>query len=273
MDANRFDDLARAASTRGSRRAAVRALAGVALGALGLGGGGEEAAARRRRCTHRCGGRCVSRCPDVMTRNRTTCECECPDQMIRCGKICVDQGNCCPGEKKCGGGCIAEDACCPYTHRECADGSCLPKDGGACCPGTDTCPAAPDGCCRPGEACADDGCCSVVAGESDVCGGKCVDLDTNGNCGACGNRCGACETCKQVGGAYVCAGPDRSAPACEDCLEGQVVTATRCGDHCCGIGAICCGNGCCAPGMCSVNSAGQTCCKKVIDNILYCLAR
>jgi hypothetical protein len=271
MEASRFEDMVRYASIRGSRRAALQTLAGGLLAVLAPAASAEKGkrhkkAKRSNRCAERCGGRCVSRCPDVMTRNGSTCQCECPSGMTKCGQICVGADRCCPGEKRCGGGCIREEACCPYTHRQCNNGACITKD--ACCPGTDTCPAAPDGCCQPGEACSDDGCCPVND-TSDVCGGKCTDLDTNDHCGACGNRCGACKTCRNVDGDLACAGPDRSAPACEDCLEGQVVPAVSCGDHCCGIGAECCGGGCCASGRCQVVN-GQTCCLKVIDNIPYC---
>lgn len=211
----------------------------------------------------------------------------CPAAMTDCGEgVCVPDGECCPWEKPCGAGCINAESCCPHTERTCPHGACVALGG--CCPDTERpcvsggcvakdacCPiveeACGDTCCVLGEACSTEGCCPVSE-TSDVCGGACTDLDTNEHCGACGNACGRCETCRRVNGRHVCAGPDRSAPACEDCLEGQVVPAVSCGDHCCGIGAECCGGGCCAAGKCRVNN-GQTCCLRVVDNTQICLVQ
>ena len=92
MDDKCFDEMVRAASDCGSRRNALRAIAGgllVALApALGAGKGkrGKKKGKRREPCAERCGGRCVARCPDVMTRNESSCQCECPDRMISCGR-------------------------------------------------------------------------------------------------------------------------------------------------------------------------------------------
>ena len=207
-------------------------------------------------------------CRGLKIRNRRTCGCDCPDRMRECGRTCVGEDRCCPGEKECGGGCIREQDCCTHTHKECPDGSCLPEDAGACCPGVEVaCATAPGGCCNSfaGEECSDDGCCNEFLGEA-VCGGKCVDAKTDpNNCGGCGIACGSCKTCQDG----VCRGPDRA--RCETCVNGQVVPGVPCGDgHCCGAGAECCGGGCCAPGKCDVVN-GQTCCHRVVDNRPYCL--
>jgi hypothetical protein len=274
----------------------------------GKGGGRDEATAQRRRprhCTERCGGRCRPRCPDVMLRNPTTCACECPGDMNTCGKTCVGADRCCAGEKTCGGGCIREDDCCPHTHQECPDGNCVAKDSccpgehacsdgncirdgqccpderqchpsgcvpqDACCPNIEsTCASGPDRCCVLGSACSDDGCCPETT-DSGVCSGKCTPLTTNENCGACGNRCGRCTTCKRVNGDYVCAPPDAAPPACETCSNGQVAAGVSCGSRCCGAGAECCGNGCCAAGKCTTGGNGVPCCLKVVDNRPFCV--
>lgn len=188
---------------------------------------------------------------------------DCPDG------TCIPKGNCCPGQKRCADGtCVADDACCP-GERQCPSGGCVAAD--ACCPGyEDACPSAPSGCCSAllGEVCSDDGCCQVAGGDKDVCGGKCVDLtNDNNNCGACGNRCGSCMTCRDG----ACVGPNTSPPACETCSNGRVVGGVSCGDRCCGAGAECCGNGCCAAGKCSTGANGVPCCLKVVDNRLYCV--
>jgi hypothetical protein len=188
---------------------------------------------------------------------------DCPDG------TCIPKDACCLGQRRCADGtCVADDACCP-GQRQCPSGGCVAAD--ACCPGyEDACPVAPSGCCNPllGEVCADDGCCQVIAGDRDVCGGKCVDLTSdNANCGACGNRCGSCETCRDG----ACVGPDRNPPACQTCSNGQIVSGVSGGDRCCGAGTECCGGGCCAVGKCRAGSNGVPCCLKVIDNRQYCV--
>jgi hypothetical protein len=190
----------------------------------------------------------------------------CPGNMTDCGEgVCVPEGSCCPWEKPCGEGCLNAESCCPHTERECPGGACVAKD--ACCPLVEeTCG---DECCGLSELCTEDGCCSL-AENNDVCGGKCTPLDSNENCGKCGNACGHCQTCKQINGEFTCAGPDRSAPACEDCLEGEVVSAVTCESFCCGLGAECCGGGCCAAGKCRESETGETCCLRVVDNRLVC---
>jgi hypothetical protein len=293
MDDIAFDRLTQYLGSTHSRRTALglaaSALAGSLLAALGPSAAGGKSKRGEKPNHHpHGGGKCGRPCPDVMTRNRRTCACECPEEMIRCGDVCIGADHCCPGEKRCGGGCIREEDCCPHTHKECADGACLPRDGGACCPeerqcadgscvGQDACcpvlespcPADPSGCCVAGEECASNGCCTVLAGVGDVCDGVCVHLGSDEHCGACGNACRPCETCRLVHGNFTCVGPDQTPPACETCLEGEVVTAVPCGDHCCALGAECCGNGCCAAGKCRVQN-GQPCCLRVEDNRLVC---
>ncbi|MDQ2654216.1 MAG: hypothetical protein M3Z20_14380 [Chloroflexota bacterium] len=285
MDHATFDNLARELATTSTRRARLGLALGAAGGALASlfltddpgaeGKGKKQNKGHRGKKEHKRKKKKKQPQPDQ----------PCPGTMTDCGEgVCVPDGECCPWEKPCGEGCLNAQSCCPHTERTCPNGKCVAT--GACCPDTErTCPnggcvakdaccpiieeVCGDECCDFSELCSDDGCCPVD-GTSDVCDGKCTSLDSNEHCGACGNACGTCKTCKKVNGNFVCAGPDRSAPACEDCLEGEVVSATSCGDHCCGIGAECCGGGCCASGKCRVSN-GQTCCLRVIDNVQICL--
>ena len=196
----------------------------------------------------------------------------CGDCNVACqdDERCVD-GECVP-EEPCQGGQSGQGNCCA-DERACPNGDCIPQD--ACCPNVEEpCASEPGGCCNTaaGEECSDDGCCNTLAGQA-VCGGKCVAIDTNDNCGACGAKCGSCETCRRdAQGNFACVGPDRSPPACETCANGEVVPTVSCGDHCCPPGGSCCGGGCCAPDKCRVSDNGQTCCLKVVDNRLICLA-
>ena len=281
MDHARFDHLTRRLGATATRRTSLGLALGVAGGALASrftpGVPDAEGRGKRRKNT-RGKHKKKKKTPPAQP------PAPCPGAMTDCGSgVCVPDGACCPWEKPCGEGCIHAESCCPYTERTCPNGGCVAKGGccpherpcisggcvahDACCPIVEEARGAE--CCTLGTACSDDGCCPVTS-TSDVCGGTCTDLTTNDNCGACGNACGACETCRSINRRHVCAGPDRSAPACEDCLEGQVTPAVSCGNHCCAIGAECCGGGCCAAGRCRVNN-GQPCCLRVIDNIQVCL--
>jgi hypothetical protein len=269
MDHATFDDLARRLGTTSTRRTGLGLALGAAGGALASffltdDPGADGTGKKQKKNKSNNGNKGKKKKKKKQPRPAQPC----PGTMTDCGEgVCVPDGSCCPWEKPCGEGCINAQSCCPHTERACPDGGCVAKD--ACCPIVEeTCG---DECCDLSELCSDDGCCPVD-GTSDVCDGKCTSLDSNEHCGACGNVCGACETCKEVNGSFDCAPPDRSAPACEDCLEGEVVSATSCGTFCCGIGAECCGGGCCAAGKCRVSN-GQTCCLRVIDNHQICLVQ
>jgi hypothetical protein len=190
-----------------------------------------------------------------------------------CNVACQDNEQCVDGE------CVAkEEPCepgpggCCAGERSCPNGSCIPA--GMCCPGVEqACPSAPGGCCNTfaGEECSDDGCCNTLTGQA-VCDGQCTDISTNENCGACGNSCGSCQTCKRDSrGNYACVAPDRTPPACETCSNGEVVSGTSCGDRCCPPGAACCGGGCCGADKCRTTPSGGNCCLKVVDNRPICL--
>lgn len=107
---------------------------------------------------------------------------------------------------------------CPKGMRECRD-RCVGSD--QCCPTDPSCPEDPKGCCN-------------TWADQAVCNGKCTSLDTNKNCGACGNSCGSCKTCKRNDqGNFACVAPDRNPPACETCANGEVASGTSCDNHCC----------------------------------------
>jgi hypothetical protein len=233
MEGHAFDDVIRAVSTRGSRRFALRALTGGLIAALPPAASAGKAKRRKKKgksrtpCTARCGGRCVSRCPDVMTRNQSTCRCECPDRMIKCGRICIDQDDCCPGEKKCGGGCIHEQNCCPSTEKPCPNGVCVSKD--ACCPIVEEeCGAE---CCVFGEECC-----------NGLCGGLFSEICTKDG------------WCPQVGAQACCAGSIQDCgdhPCCDFsageacCVSSLDPVETTC---CPGGPEQCAPGGCCPPG-------------------------
>ncbi|MFT4038974.1 MAG: hypothetical protein QM692_12390 [Thermomicrobiales bacterium] len=86
----------------------------------------------------------------------------------------------------------------------------------------------------------------VCAAPAVACAGQCVTLDTTSNCGACGRRCAAGQSC--VGGAC------RSA---NDCGNGE----TACGALCCGSDEVCQHNLVCAAcgGSTEPCCAGNTC--------------
>lgn len=79
-----------------------------------------------------------------------------------------------------------------------------------------------------------------------ACAGQCVTLDTTSNCGACGRRCAADQSC--VGG---------TCRTANGCGNGE----TACGTLCCGSGEACQNNLACAPcgGSAEPCCAGNTC--------------
>lgn len=217
----------------------------------------------------------------------------CSEGQTACGEICsalaVDDKNC----GSCGTACDENSAC--------ANGACHPRD----CPQTDCDPSSvcfDSACvdktcvgviCPTGTSCSQGLC--VCAGGRMTCNGACVDpkLD-DANCGACGNACGANESCANgaclpddcVGGAScdplsVCYQGDCTERACVGvvcssgqqcraglcaCGEGEricngVCTDTRVDDgNCGGCGNVCTGGSKCGGGECISQQCGSQQC-------------
>jgi hypothetical protein len=233
MDGNHFDDMVRAASGRRSRRATLCALAGGLLAALaptageGKGKRGKKKGKPRKPCAERCGGRCVSTCPDVMTRNPNTSQCDCPEDLNRCGQVCVGADRCCPGEKSCGGGCIREQDCCAHTEKECPNGVCVDKD--TCCPIVETeCGAE---CCILGSRCCN-GECGGAPGDTCTKDGWCPLFDAQACCAGSVQDCSGDPCCRFAEGEGCCV--TNLDPFETTCCPGGVAQCARGG--CCPVG-------------------------------------
>lgn len=218
MDSSQFDRLARALGALRTRRTAVQALSGAL--ALPLVGPGQAEAKRKKhkrkkRCKspkRTCGGKCRAVRTDA--NNCGACGNRCPD-----GQTCQDGG--CQGPtqpQECQPGACCEDNQTCNGDGRCRDGVCQPKptchpngetfpatDGTPCCSENFATNAGTTGVevtCLPGELgnrCLGDGdcrsghcigyqCVGCSANEA-VCGGRCVRIDSQSNCGVCGNAC------------------------------------------------------------------------------------
>lgn len=162
MDADRFDTLTRALTGSGSRRDALAATLGGALGVLGLAAPDDAAAARSAKCKPRCG------------------ECE------RCKRGDCKQTK--HGKKRCNPGkCKAKAFGTPCSVGTCQNGSCIAPTAAPTPisppPPTSPPPVEPPPLtCPPGFT---------------VCDGVCRNLNVEkANCGACGRVCpGANQAC------------------------------------------------------------------------------
>lgn len=222
MEGNHFDDVVRHLSEPGSRRGALRLLAG----ALAVLAGGQVSASLAKAKKKKKGKKkkkrsdCTKACPNGFVRDKQTCECQCLPQPCPDGKLFnVDECRC----------------TCPSGMRECRHG-CVGRN--ECCPSDPPCPEDPKGCCySPGvEVCTIDGCCPELNGLK-ACNNFCVDTTIDRrHCGDCNVACEDGETC--VDGECV--------PECESGLTAQNVCCPAgevpCGDSCCD--GTCCGNEC-----------------------------
>ena len=234
MDTHGFDEIVRALSERGSRRGALRLLAGIALGALaGAPTPGALTTAKRKKKKRK--GKCSKKpCPRGQKRNRRSCKCECV--RTTCGngqEFDVDQCKCVcpPGTRGCGKKCIANNACCAATD--------------------ETCPEDPRGCCNALrlEKCTIDGCCAEIDGQK-VCNNFCVDTSDNPNhCGRCNRKCAANETCLDGECKPNACPPERRCdgvccPPGETCsVDGKCEDRTKCPREVCSSRNL----GCCPP--------------------------
>ena len=244
MDSSRFDAIGRALAQQHPRRSALAVAASGFLAVLApaAGGKGKRRKKKGKPCADRCGGRCLTRCPAVMTRNTTTCQCDCPDDMTKCGQVCVGADRCCPGEKTCGGGCIRPQECCPLSEKECPNSVCVAKD--ACCP--------------------------IVEKE---CGGRCCILPEeccNGTCGdSLGGVCTKDGFCRSPEGQPCCAGSGQDCSGEPCCLfsAGEACCPSVLGDGtvsntCCPGGHLQCAIGGCCPAGSEYKLACDACCTR-----------
>lgn len=235
MDQDRFDDVARTLAAGATRRGALRALAGGAVGSLvallGPRAAGAACAAAGRRCGD--GRRC---CRGAVCKGGA---CACRAGLTDCGGRCTDLetdgGNCgrcgrvCTGGKTCRDGacvCVPEDR--EMTCREgrcgatvnncgetvecggcgtgktCVDGGCRPPEQGTCPAGADSCAGGGRIGCNGRSDCV---CSRTTEGETRC--GKYID-------GVFCGRCASSADCAQYGpgafcaksGSSFCCGPD-----------------------------------------------------------------
>ncbi len=103
--------------------------------------------------------------------------------------------------------------------------------------------------CPSGASCVG-GVCSCPKGDT-VCGGACVDANTNPNsCGACGNFC-------PFGGS--CAGGSCSCPSGDAVCSGACADETTDANNCGACGSVCPSGGSCVAGVCACPSGDAVC--------------
>ena len=235
MDEQRFDRLARSFANGASRRRVIAGLAGVALGALGLGGARTRAQSTIGAIDWSgrfCGGIAGIGCPagyDCVDDPGDGCG---PANGADCGGVCQPSGD----ASACAAIlCLEGSVCCDL----CGEGTCFPAEQG--CP-LAKCPGDPPGggcaatLCAIGETCCEvcgSGVC-VSAGSPcplAFCAGEACNQTTCGPNEFCCNW--SCSTCAPLGGG---------------CTE-QYCGGEVCGDNICGVGESCCNPSCgiCAP--------------------------
>ena len=157
MDHGRFETLAWLMGGDGTRRAAMRFLAGGALGGLAVRLGLAEDAAAQKAKRQRLADHQLHGAPKREGKGKRK------GKGKKRGR--KQDKNRCSGETLCPSlGCIGPDRCCPDSERTCGAGVCVPL--GQCCPGENACP---DGTCVAADVCCPDavrppcGACDVTA--------------------------------------------------------------------------------------------------------------
>jgi hypothetical protein len=275
----RFDDLARLASTSVSRRTILKAagttfLTSAVLGfpRLGLGLTSDASAQTLQQPTEECnnfvlGQACFGACFAAYF----VCAGECAASLgIKCAA-------CMGGVERCFRSCSKEADCHCVTGTPCRSSNGTPWGPAQCC--------APDQECNAWNVCAPrcksceernwlGDCVSKCSAGQTCCDGRCVDTMTDPtNCGSCGDACapsepcclGAC--CSAIGSGTtdggVCCPPSSFGPRCcppgtTDCCLGPT------GYACCGSGQKCCTNAytqwCCDAPSSSDGCAQSMCC-------------
>lgn len=222
MDSLHVDQLARAIGSRQTRRVAVRLLGGIAAFAtLDNDLEARRKKKRKKKCKapkQTCGGKCVAiqtddsncgacgnRCSRSQICRGGQCEALVPPVDCPIGQCCEDD-QVCNGDGRCRAGeCQPRPACFGngVTFREGAGECC--SENVSCQVGTTgidcTClPGDPGNACLLNTDCSSGGCvgyqCVGCEPGTVPCNGLCVRLDTETNCGACGDDCEPGEFCQ-----------------------------------------------------------------------------
>ena len=206
-------------------------------------------------------------CPVGATaRNDNDCTPDCGNLVIEPGEVC--DGNCptsCPADTD-GNACTANVVAGTGCSRRCDSRPVLANLNG------------PDGCC-PSNANSntDSDCQPTCNGTQMLCGGRCVEINTNANCARCGDVCPPEQMCssrtcvdrppgcpspnEMCGTACVPLGTNANCARCGDDCRGDLTclgtscgcaSGTACGTSCCESGQVCT-NGMCGdpPPVCS----------------------
>jgi hypothetical protein len=181
-----------------------------------------------------------------------------------CGTRCGSNEGCnAAGDCQCGAGASAPSGeACTGATPDCCGSACtdLQSDAANC--------GACGNRCGPGETCAAGRCTcggargavgsgeACVGGTPDCCGTTCVNVANNTtNCGACGNVCGANETCSSG-----------------QCTCGGARGVTGAGEACSGTGNECCGSTCTdvRSAVSSCGGCGTNCASTVLNAVETC---
>ena len=228
MDAARFDRLARALSSAGSRRGLLALLGTLpvvgGLAALLAAEEGQAHGRRKRRKKRHKHGRGRRR-----KRKHQKKKCKSRSRATTCAGKCGIVRNNCRKRVDCGS-CVCEPLCPVCQICNAATGVCEPDPdevGDACGEPGQVCQA--DGACAcdaascdPCQACQDDGVCAApCAGEGCCDGTSCQPGDTNTACGAGGETCDVCT------GDEFCLDGDCVVPPCTVCASGCPFTSVQ----------------------------------------------
>jgi hypothetical protein len=248
VDGNRFDELTRGIASSGSRRKLLGGLAGVVLGALGVGTAAARTCSETGRVCREHADCCSKLCGPKNATGRRTCSCQvagdCPAPP-RCRQAVCNAGIC--------GTTVTVNASCNDNN------PCTSND---VCNASGQCVGTPVG---NGTAC-------TVGGQAGTCsGGDCVPCAGPG--GACPNGTGDC--CGAIGELVcpegTCCIPSGSARSCTDddeCCDGlfcDEATGDCVADGSFALGAACeentdCATGACDTGTCDTGVTATVCC-------------
>jgi hypothetical protein len=171
----------------------------------------------------------------------------------RCGNVCSGQTDCLQDEET-----GERDCLCPNQDQTSCDGTCvdLGTDEANC----GTC----DVTCLQGETCTNGECSCPTAGQKfcdeDASGQTdgayaCISVNTDSNCGGCGEACLGATQCDTT--ALECECDDASKTYCDGSCKDTKTDEQHCG----GCGIVCPANSTCNNGQCSCPNANQKFCE------------